>query len=743
METRRRVEARFEADRWSGTEWVVTGATLHERLNEPYQLVLDIAVSEPEADASSLLGSPCVLTLVRRTTSLRVCGIVTMVREGTDPGQQTYARLSVEPALSALRHKIDSRIFQGKTVPEILTSVLGEDLGVFGRSVEARLAGTYPAREYTLQYDETDFDFVHRLMEEEGIGYAFEHDGERELLVLFDRPAHFAPIEGEEGSTLRYTTRSDAELDASEGISRFERISRVRPNRVVSRHFDWTHPSVPMVSQAEMSDAAFPALETYVHDAPLTFHGYDHTYGAHNGSDQLRLYSERARRDARLCDGSGSSLAVRPGRRFDLADHPRNDLDGAWAVVASEHRYQGHVGESGDGQDGLGYVSRFTVLPADVPWRPDRFRRRPRIVGVQTATVVGPPGEEIHTDPHGRVKVQFHWDRLGANDDKSSTWIRVMQAMGGAGWGFSFIPRIGMEVVVTFIEGDPDQPLITGVVYNPENPPPYDYPAMKTRTTIKSNSSPTNGGFNELRFEDRAGEEEIYLQGEKDWNTLIKNHHTRKVGNCETQEVVVDRTRLVGHDETVTVKHDRTRLVENNESVTIGVDRTKSIGANEIVTVGQSQTESIGENLAQTIGQNLTQQVAMNAMQTIGMNQVVNVAMSATRSVVADETVRVGGDGKREIGKSLTEKIGADLTQKIRGAMTAMVGTMRNTTVTLMDNLMVGIDANVVAGNSISMTAGDSSIKLEKDGTITIKGKKIVVEGDDEVDVNGGVINLN
>ncbi len=744
METRRRVEARFEANRWSGADWVVAGATLRERLNEPFELDLDIANEEPEADASPLLGSSCVLTLTRRATSLRVCGVITRVREGTDPNQNTYAHLRIEPALSALRYRSDTRIFQGMSVPEILAQVLSADLGVFGRTVESRLDGTYPAREYTVQYQETDFDFVHRLMEEEGIGYMFDHEGAREVLVLFDRPVHLVPLESEDGSTLRYVGRDDAELDSSEGISRFERVSSIRPNRIVTRHFDWTHPSVPMTGETEAEDPAWPALETYVHDAPLTLHAFDHTYGAHNAGDQLRLHAELARRDARLCDGTGSALGARAGRRFELAEHPRVELDGEWAVVETEHRYQSHV-EHAD--SALAYVNRFTCLPAEVPWRPDRTRPRPHIIGIQTAMVVGPAGEEIHTDPHGRIKVQFHWDRLGTSDDNSSCWIRVMQSMGGPGWGFSFIPRIGMEIVVSFIEGDPDRPLVTGVVYNGESPPPYDYPAEKTRTTIKTNSSPGGGGYNEFRFEDKAGAEEIYLQGQKDWNTLIKHDHNRNVGRHETQHVEIDRTRSVGNNEQVTIgnsrtKHvaidehhvvgnSRTRHVANTEAVSVGVDRSHSVGNNESVSVGNDLTHSIGSNMTHSIGANHRLKVGANALHTVGQNHVTNVGMSSTKNVVADHALTVGGGAKHHFGNDLLHKIGGSflqhvkgmIMQKVTGAVESAITGPRNTTA-MADSLTAKTIVKITAGTSIDLTCGTSRFVMTP-SAIYFHGKDI------------------
>ncbi|MGE0786538.1 MAG: type VI secretion system Vgr family protein [Sandaracinaceae bacterium] len=758
---RRMAEARFEADRADGADWCVLGATLRERLNEPYVLHVDVSSDRPQAQAVELLGSGCALDIVRRTTGLRVAGVITSVREIVHADEAVHASLTVEPALAALRHRVDSRIYQGLTVPAILERVLAEDLGPFGRSVELRLSRSYPEREYTVQYRETDFDFVHRLMEEEGIGYHFEHDGGAERLVLFDAPAHAEPIDAETDAVLPYVRRLDAELESSEGIAAFDSVARVRTNRVVTRHFDWTHPTVPIVASADASDGAWPPLESYVHDGPLTFHAFDHVYGAHDGAEQLRLHAERARRDAFTCEGEGSSLALRAGRRFTLAGHPRAERDGDYLVVTTEHVFESRVA---NGQPS--YVTRIGCLPADVPWRPERVRARPSIAGVQTATVVGPVGEEIHTDPHGRVKVHFHWDRLGARDDHDSCWIRVVQAMGGPGWGFSFIPRIGMEVVVTFVEGNPDQPLVTGVVYNGANPTVYELPADKTRTTIRSSSSPGGQGFNELRFEDRAGSEEIWLHGEKDWNTLIKNDHTRRVGNCEAQEVVVDRTRAVGRDERVTVGgsrdkrvevdesyhvgNDRTRVVQNRETIRIGADRAKTIGANETV--------EIAKNASQSVGENLTQKIAMNALQTVGMNLVQNVMLSATRNVVMDDTTLVGGSGTREIGKSLKEKVGEDLSQKVKGALDASVGKTRTVTVTLLDQLtalarnesigtvsgeQVGVSKSIVAGESISLTCGEASLVLAKDGTITLKGTKVVIDGGTEVDVDADVINLN
>lgn len=776
MENRRRLEARFGCDRWTEQEpLAVEGATLREGLDAPFELTVDLVTRAPEADAAALLGGSCALSFQRRGVQARVCGVVTSVREGTDPEHQTHARLVVEPALAALRHRTDSRIFQNQTVPQILERVLGSGLGAFGRSFELRLDGDYPPREYTVQYRETDFDFAHRLMEEEGIAYTFEHEGEVEVMVLFDRPAHFLPLEGENGATLRYQERRDEVLEHAEGASRFEQLTRIGPNRFVTRHFDWTHPSVPLTGTAEIEDAAWPALESYEHEAPLTFHSYDHTYGGHNSNEQLRLHAERARRDVRSCDGTASCLGLRPGRRFTLLGHPRADLDQDWSVSRSETRYLAHAGEASNLQ------TRFECSPADVPWRPALVRDRPRIMGVQTATVVGPTGEEIHTDPHGRVKVQFHWDREGRRDDHSSCWIRVMQTMGGPGWGFSFIPRIGMEVVVTFVEGDPDRPLVTGVVYNAENPPPYDYPAEKTRLTLKTSSTPGGAGFNELRFEDRAGSEEIWLHGEKDWNTLIKNDLSRVVGRHEVQEVAKNRSRVVGEDEQVEigrsrskkvtvdeteeVGNNRTRVVNNQESVTIGTVRSKVVGTDEVVQIGANASQTIGANLVQSVGQNLTQTITQNVVQNVGLNETVNVAASSAKNVVIDKienvganvqnrvgksvTEKIGEDVSRRVGKSVSEDIGQDLTRQITGNQTATIGQNRTIVVTMNSTESVGLNKTLyTGGNESAEVIGASSLKakeraVEAAESVTFKvGDTEIVVTPDEVTITSKTITV-
>jgi type VI secretion system secreted protein VgrG len=695
--------------------WNVTGGTLRERLSEPFIATLELGSEVAELDPTSLLGSSQEIVFSRGGFEQRACGIVTAVRERHDLAWRSRASITVEPALAALRYRRDSRIFQQMTVPQILDRVLGEGLGRFGRETQQVLTRVYPPREYTVQYQESDFDFASRLMEEEGIVYFFVHDGARETMVLVDRNASHPALEGASASLVNF---ADSNATGVDRVRVFEQLARITGTRVSTQHFDWTHPTMPIT--AGQGAEAVVDFESYFHDAPITYHDYAHAYGANNASDQTELLRQLQARDARVFEGDGSVVALRAGTRFDLVMHPKLELNQAYLVVAVEHRF---VEDSGGEDETSSYTNVFECVPAEVQWRPDRRHARPRVASIQTATVVCPPGEEIHTDEHGRVKVQFHWDRLGRRDEQSSCWIRVGQAMGGDGWGFTFVPRVNMEVIVAFIEGDIDRPLITGVVYNTRNPPPVNLPADKTRTTIKSNSSPGGGGNNELRLEDKAGQEEIYLHGHRDWNTTINNDHTRSVGNNETQSVGVnrsrtvgvnedcavgvDRTHVIGNNETQIVGTDRTRTVGNDEAISVGKDRTKKIGKNEKCDIGKNKSEKVGGKLTQAVKKTMKVSVGLAYMQTVGLSHVVNVGAMAKKNVVGSDSWKVGLNLSIQSGMATKIKVGTNMSLKVKGTLDESVKT-RVTKIETSDTLNTDTQAITVAG-AHSLTAASST----------------------------------
>jgi type VI secretion system secreted protein VgrG len=520
------------------TPWVVTEARVSETLSAPYSAAVHLLTGELGADANQLLGQHCALVMERGVVQHRVSGIVAHVESGTTAADRVGAVVTIRPALFGLGQRRDTRVFQHKSVPDVLREVLEAGLQPYERSVLLDLQEAYPVREYCVQYDETDLAFVSRLMEEEGIAYFFDQTDDAETLVLVDHPSKYRTV----------ATLHERPLDASpvrnvvdghEVIVALHLGASLAPTALTLRHYDWTRPADALVSTKEASpltdgepaDGArvAPAREVYQHDRdPLTLSEYDDArgFGAADGTRQAQIRRERDEQSATIFRVESTAMGMIPGATFEVEGHRMPELDGEYVVVTAEHTIA--PGE-GDGSHGV-YRNKLTCARADVTVRPARIHGKPVIPGLLTATVVGPEEQEIHTDVHGRIRVQFHWDRLGARNEHSSCFVRVVQPWAGEGWGFVFIPRIGMEVTVMFVEGDPDRPIVTGTVYNGANRTPYTLPDDMTRSVIRTRSTPSTGsdwGYNELRFEDKAGGEEVYVQARRsDLNELVKNDHT-------------------------------------------------------------------------------------------------------------------------------------------------------------------------------------------------------------------------
>ncbi len=338
---------------------------------------------------------------------------------------------------------------------------------------------------------------------------------------------------------------------------------------------------------------------------------------------------------------------------------------------------------------------------------------KPYVQGTQTAVVVGPPGEEIHTDEKGRVKIQFHWDRYGPKTDKSSCWVRVASAWAGQGWGATSIPRIGQEVLVSFIEGDADRPIITGRVYNDEQPTPWGNASTKTQSGFYSRSSPGGGpdNANIFRFEDKKGEEEVWLHAEKDQRIEVENDESHWVGR--------DRSKTIDRDETVHVKRDRTETVDRNETITIGNDRTEQVGNNETISIGSNRTETVGSNETITIGKNRTE--------TVDGAETVTIKKTKTETVYLANALTVGGAYAITVG----------------GAMNTAVGLAQFEQVGLNKTVMVGKTLSISAGDEITIECGKSLIHMDKDGNVTIKGTRFNFESSGPVQITGKDIDLN
>ena len=666
----------------------------HEGLSQLFEVHVQVACKAGDLSFADVVGMPAVLTFRVGETVRHLHGMVASFEQGDEGKKLTAYRAVVVPSVWRLLHRRDSRIFQALTVPEILKKVLSA-AGVPSDGFRFSLNGSYAPREYVVQYRESDWTFACRLMEEEGIAYHFEHSESAHLLVLTDAPAAFGPIAAPEKVVFRPPLGA---LVKDEHVSRFRYSERVRSGKVTLRDYNFKKPGL-LLEGAELAEKN-DDLEIY--DYP----------GEHESPDvatalaKVRLEEQQASR--RTGDGESACPRFVPGATFTLADHPRDDLNREFLITRVDH----HGAEPGleQGETGAPYGNRFQVIPAGVPFRPPRITPRPTIKGIQTAIVTGPAGEEIHTDEHGRIKVQFHWDRQGKKDDKSSCWIRVSQIWAGGAWGAVFLPRIGHEVVVDFIEGDPDRPLVVGSVYHGTNVPPYGLPAEKTKSTIKSSSSKGGGGSNELRFEDKKGSEEVFLHGQKDWNILIEH----------------DKDQMVGHDESHLVKHDRDLTVGNDDMETIGGNRTIAVAKNLAETVGENVTVGVSGSVAVTIDGDETE--------TIAGEQSLDVRKSQSTSIGKDKSESVGGSSSEKVTKNKSVDVDENFTLSVTKDGTIQIGKNAKEE--------VGEKKTVIVGKELSIQVGDAKITVKKNGDITVHGKNISVKGTGPIQVDGKKISV-
>lgn len=519
-----------------------------ESISEPFHFELSLLSEQRQIDFEAATGMRATIKFLKDDgEALRyVNGHVVSFSQGGSVQNLYRYRATLVPWLWLLSYSGGCRIFQHKTVPEIVSQIFTER--GFSKDFSLRLGGTYEPRDYCVQYRETDFSFVSRLLEEEGICYFFEHTADKHTLVLADQPGKFVPCPNQ--PVARYHTSADDHLE-EDAIAAWSTGQQVRTGKYTSRDFNFEQPRFDLLTTISGGDKR--RLEQY--DYP----GEYMNTGLGERLVRIRIEEHDAMRSA--ATGTGDCRAFTAGYRFDFADHYRPDANRAYVLVSVSHSAQlpaNYESDAGDG--GATYSNEFVCIPfTATPYRPPRNTPVPVVQGTQTATVVGPAGEEIYTDKYGRVKVQFHWDREGKNDENSSCWIRVSQPWAGGGWGAVSIPRIGQEVVVDFLEGDPDKPIIVGRVYNAAQMPPYDLPNGGNMMGFKSNTTKGGGGYNEIVICDGKAGELIRIHAQKDMDTTVRNN--------DTQHVMVDRTIKVDAKHTETVKKDMSTTVsEGNQT---------------------------------------------------------------------------------------------------------------------------------------------------------------------------------
>lgn len=539
-------------------------------------------------DIAAVLGKPMTVSLATNEDGdeRHFNGIVTRFASTGWSGEFASYEATVHPWLWLLTRAANCKIFQDMSVPDIVKQVCAPYGGAAVLSVTS-LSGDYPALPYCVQYRETDFDFVCRLLEGAGIYFYFTHTADAHTMVLADSYSAHQPIAGYEG--LKFARAARRGEWAEESVSSWSAGGEIASSKVVLKDFDFEKTancrSGGLLSTSNIA-AGFGQAAYEVFDYP------GHYSVAADGTALARARIERLHGQCEQIAATTDARGLYPGGLFTLADHPRGDQNRAYLVTSAHYEVTGNDYASGAG--GFGFSCRIGAIGKEHPYRPLPTVARPRVYGPQTAIVVGKAGEEIWTDQYGRVKLQFHWDRLGKEDENSSCWVRVAQGWAGKGWGAMAVPRIGMEVVVSFLEGDPDRPLITGCVYNSDTMPPYELPANQTRSTVKSRSSKDGEGFNELRFEDKKGAEEVYMHAERDFLRVVKNNDALKVGfetaekGNQTIDIKNDQATTIGNDQTLTVTHDQTVGIDGKQSVKVGTTIVVEAGTSIELKVGGS-----------------------------------------------------------------------------------------------------------------------------------------------------------
>jgi type VI secretion system secreted protein VgrG len=729
------------------------------------EMQLGLLSAKPDLKPEDLLGKPVTVTVQMRDDAKRFFnGYVTRFGLGVHRGRYFGYQATVHAWPWFLTRTADCRIFQDQSVPDIVKKVF-EDHGI--ADYQFKLFRSYRKWVYCVQYRETDFNFVSRLLEHEGIYWYFEHsDGKHTLVLVDSQSAHDAAPHCDSLPFIEHGAETAPDTDC---VFDWTFAREVRTGKIALTSYDFERPSTALLVNSDKDRGH--ALSDYEF---FDFQG-DYVQGA-DGSQWAEDRLDETQSCFQSLQGASNAQGLEAGHLLKLTRHPRADQNAEYLVTGLSVHASVDGYESGNPAGT--WRCQFAAIPSSQQFRPPRRTPKPFVQGPQTAVVVGPGGEELFTDKYGRVKVQFHWDRYGKKDEGSSCWTRVSHPGAGKNFGIIDIPRIGQEVVVSFLEGDPDQPLITGRVYNAEQMPPWDLPANATQSGVLTRSS-KGGGYgnaNAIRFEDKAGSEQLWIHAEKNQDIEVENDETHSVGH--------DRTKTVDHDETSHIKHDRTETVDNNETITIGVNRTEKVGSNENISIGADRSEKVGANETIGIGANRTESVggnetitvtgnrsikvngsetafvALQRTHTVGVNETIGVGgaqeigvggaqivgIGAAQMVVigAVQSVKVGASQSTTVGASQSTTVtagqstdvGADRSVKVGGAQSTSVGKGRTTSVAQDEGLKVGKNMVIDAGESVSITTGSASLTMKKDGTIEIKGKNITIDGSGKVTIN-------
>lgn len=734
----------FSSKAEGAESWTPLSFELEERLDATFTCRVTLSASDPTADPRAFRERAVTVNVERGDSVRAISGFVARIelQQAVDGERGAVVELTVVPALAMLARNRRSRIFQDMSAPDILKQVLEEELEPYDREVRFDLQGTYSPHEVCFQYDESDFEFLTWLMAKEGIFYFFEAnpDDGREVLVIADTQTSFPVYD--EGAAISYSAHGSG-TGLTEAVRQLVATSQVAANRVTVWDADWTRPKTEFKREQELpSPEGFvpPPSEQYVHSPRVRFSGYaEPQYSGDDIDKQTQLHVERLRARVDGASGRTDVTGLMPGMVFELAGHPDPALNRCWLVTAATHEGANPatvgVGERDNQEE---YANQITVIPADVAHRPQEKARACRVPSTMTATVTGPAGEEIHTDVHGRVKAQFHWDRDGEHDERSSCWLRVMGPMSGMGFGTLFTPRIGMEVVVGFHYDDINRPFVAGTLYNGDNRPPLDLPKDKTRSTIRTSTSPGGEGFNEIRFEDAKGAEELFIHAQKDMNEKVKNCHSMNVGANQTLSVGGSRTATVGGDETIAVKGNQTITIGGKEGGELSLKAKKSVTyeAVEFIkwVVGETYIEITPDAI--TLQQKDGQKVSLDP-ESLSL-----LSKQKTK-------MKLDGDAQLDASTGASMKLTSDIEASAKGGANVKLDSDVSAAAQMGAKLTLNQDAQMKGMNALVQGDVEAGLKGAA-GTVTagpagsdVKGPMVNVTGDAMTNVSGAMVKLN
>jgi type VI secretion system secreted protein VgrG len=712
-----------------------------EEMGRLFEFHIDLLSDSDSIDPKSLLGTDLTVE-IDLTTEVDgggrryLSGQVTAFRFAGREGDSFLYKASTSPWLWLATRRTDFKIFQFKTVPDIVQEVLAP----YGFVVQNKLSNSYRTWDYMVQYGESDCDFVSRILEHEGAYYYFEHQMGSHKMVLADDIGGHSSLPAGPSTIPYYPGNRAAHVHDEDFIDGWNATQDIASGKFAADDYDFKKPRALLdTHQAQPAGHSQDSWEVFHWPGGYTEMG--------DGEQYARVRIEQQKAERETIHGTGNARNLAPGYLFNLSKYPRADQNKRHLIVGATYRFTENVRRSdgGGGDSPTTYRLEIDAVPSTVPWRSQCITPRPHTTGPQTAVVTGPAGEEIYTDKYGRVKVHFFWDRHGPKDENSSCWIRVNQVWAGANYGSMHVPRIGQEVIVDFINGDPDYPLITGRVYNDLQMPPWQLPDNKTQSGTKSHSSKGGadgpgikagaGDTNIIRMEDMKGSEQLWFHAQKDQLTEVEHDEDKWVGN--------DRRKVIDRDEFNTIHRDRTEIVDRNEKINVHGWRTEEVDLDETITIHQnrsktidlSETDSIGHNWDITVGASKTETVALTYVETTGIAKMMNVGIAYSRNVGIIMNSLTGIMQAGEVGMIKQLMVGQDYGATIGKTVTLDVGEKKTET--------VGQVSLHSVGEYLQLVCGKAKIVLTSEGGIYLQSTHVELKGQNAFNADAGNITLN